>query len=101
MWKHIRKKQLDGRIFLRQHPLFYEHYRYESFCFIPDFYCYKEKLAIELDGPIHEQSKENDSRKDSILANLGIRVLRIKNSELKDIEEVLNKITTQFSSLDT
>jgi very-short-patch-repair endonuclease len=97
LWKHIRKKQLEGRLFLRQHPVFYEHFRYESFCFIPDFFCYKEKLAIELDGPIHNLTKEKDERKDAILAHHGIRVLRIQNDELTDIEKVLNKIKQEFS----
>ena len=97
LWQYIRKRQLEGRLFLRQHPVFYEHWKTESFCFIPDFFCYKEKLAIELDGSIHELTKEKDEKRDAILTQLGIRVLRIANSELDDIESVLTKIKTQFT----
>jgi len=97
LWGYIRKRQLDGRLFLRQHPIFYEHWETESFCFIPDFYCYKEKLAIELDGEVHQFTVKKDQRKDSILSQLGIRVLRIQNTELNDIELVLQKIKNHFS----
>lgn len=98
LWQFIRRRQLEGRLFLRQHPVFYEHWQTESFCFIPDFYCYKEKLAIELDGGIHKFTKQKDKRKDEILEGIGIKVLRIQNSELEDIESVLNKIKQQFSN---
>ena len=97
LWQYLRKKQLEGRKFIRQHPIFYEHWKYDSFCFIPDFYCYKEKLAVELDGPIHDSQKEKDQRRDQILSNQGIRILRIKNEELNEIESVLNKIKSKFN----
>ena len=57
----------------------------------------KEKLAIELDGEIHQFTMKKDERKDSILSQLGIRVLRIHNSELDDIELVLQEIKNHFS----
>ena len=97
LWQYIRKRQLGGRLFLRQHPIFYEHWKTESFCFIPDFFCYKERLAIELDGGIHMEQIEKDRRRDAILGGLDIRVLRIQNSELNDIEAVLAKIENQFT----
>jgi len=97
LWQQIRKRQLGGKKFLRQHPIFIKVLNGESFYFIPDFYCYEEKLAIELDGSIHEFTKESDSQKDTILSEMDIRVLRIDNSELKDIETVLEKIQNYFS----
>jgi len=66
------------------------------FYYIPDFYCSAEKLAIELDGKIHEFRKEKDRRKDEILNAKGIYVLRIKNTELEDINSVLDKIQSCF-----
>ena len=101
LWQYLRKHQLENRKFIRQHPIFYKHLKNDSFCYIPDFYCYKEKLAIELDGPIHELNKEYDEEKDRILAGVGIRVLRIKNEELKDINEVLDRIRSMFFDLDS
>jgi very-short-patch-repair endonuclease len=97
LWQYLRKRQLKNRKFLRQHPIFYEHWKNDSFCFIPDFYCYQEKLAVELDGPIHEMQIEEDTRRDKILSNMGIRILRIKNSELNNIDKVLEKISAMFN----
>jgi very-short-patch-repair endonuclease len=96
LWKFIRNKKLSGRKFLRQHPVIYQIIKNECFFFIPDFYCDKEKLLIELDGGIHDDSKEKDTRRDKILHNLGFCVLRIRNEELSDIEAVLLKIERNF-----
>ena len=54
VWTYLRKRQLQGRKFLRQHPLLYEFSKKEYFFFIPDFYCYQDRLIIEIDGPIHD-----------------------------------------------
>ena len=96
LWRHIRRKQLDGRKFLRQHAIIYESIGNEYFFYVPDFYCHKENLAIELDGKIHDFTKTSDKHKDEILNELGIKVLRIKNEELKNMEQVLLKIKTEF-----
>jgi len=63
---------------------------------VPDFFCYKENLAIELDGKIHLYRKAEDYRRDEILNELGINGLRIKNEELKKIDNVLLKIKNEF-----
>src|ERR1700693_4745791 len=34
--------------------------------FILDFYCVEEKLAIEVDGPVHDAQVENDSERDRV-----------------------------------
>ncbi|WP_346855845.1 endonuclease domain-containing protein [uncultured Draconibacterium sp.] len=96
LWKYIRRKQLKGRKFLRQHAIIYDSSGDEHFFYVPDFYCFKENLAIELDGKIHEFNKKRDQRRDDILSNMGIKILRFKNEELKDIETVLKKITSEF-----
>lgn len=44
LWMMIKNKQLNGERFLRQFSI--GHY-------IVDFYCYKHKLAIELNGAGH------------------------------------------------
>jgi very-short-patch-repair endonuclease len=96
LWRYLRKKQLDGRKFLRQHAIIYESVGDEHFFYVPDFFCYKENLAIELDGKIHLYRKEKDTRRDEILNELGIKVLRFKNEELANIDEVLLKIKVEF-----
>ena len=42
-----------------------------------------QPLAIEIDGPEHEQSQSSDSDRDDLLASCGIRVIRILNSEIE------------------
>jgi len=97
LWQYLRKRQLKNRRFLRQHPIIHEIAGNKLFYYIPDFYCSKEQLAIELDGKIHDFQIEKDKRKDEILKAKGIDVLRIKNEELKDIDIILDKIQSCFS----
>ncbi|WP_321307681.1 endonuclease domain-containing protein [Marinifilum fragile] len=100
LWKHIRRRQLKGRKFLRQHAIVYDSINKEHFLFIPDFYCKDEQLAIELDGKIHDFQKAKDQNRDEILRDMDITVLRIKNEELSDIQKVLDKITSHFKQND-
>jgi very-short-patch-repair endonuclease len=97
LWRYLRRKQLDGRKFLRQHAIIYETIGNEYYFYVPDFYCFEENLAIELDGRIHLYTKERDKRRDEILNGEGIRVLRFRNEELDDIEHVLNSIKRNFN----
>lgn len=96
LWRYLRRKQLDGRKFLRQHAIIHESIGDEHFFYVPDFYCFQENLAIELDGEIHIYTKERDKSRDEILNDLGIKVLRFKNEELNNIELVLEKIKSEF-----
>jgi very-short-patch-repair endonuclease len=96
LWPFLRNRQLEGRRFLRQHPIIYESRNNNHKFYIPDFYCKKESLIIELDGKVHESQKERDKRRDLILASRGLRILRIKNEELINIGEVLEKINMEF-----
>ncbi|MCF8232855.1 MAG: endonuclease domain-containing protein [Bacteroidales bacterium] len=91
------KKQLCGRRFLRQHPIFHDIIGNEIFFYIPDFYCSEEKLAVELDGGIHIRRKGKDRQRDEILESKGIRVIRIKNKELTDLPNILQKIQACFN----
>ena len=96
LWHYIRKRQVHGRKFLRQHAIIYDSAGDEHFFYVPDFFCYKEKLAIELDGKIHLYKKSEDKRRDEILNDLGINVLRVRNEELQNIDKVLKKIKMNF-----
>ncbi|WP_220429198.1 DUF559 domain-containing protein [Tenuifilum thalassicum] len=51
----------------------------------------KKKLVIELDGTFHDYQKEYDAQRDRIMGEMGINVLRLKNEELNDIEQVLER----------
>jgi very-short-patch-repair endonuclease len=65
--------------FVRQANLFYGRIR-------PDFYCPKAKLALEVDGPIHENQLIEDNRRQRFLEINGIHVERIKNSAVYDFK---------------
>ena len=92
LWQELKGKKLGGYRFLRQHPILYKGNLMRYNYFIADFYCDEKKVVIEVDGPIHGESEEYDEFRDSELLELGIKVLRIKNKELENIPEVLNRI---------
>ena len=46
-----------------------------------DFYLPKSKIAIEIDGAIHRAQKEYDKFRDDEFARIGIKVIRIHNSQ--------------------
>ena len=96
LWKHLRNRQLSGYKFLRQHPIVYKADLKGLNFFVADFYCHERKLVIELDGSIHDDKVEYDQFRDSELNDMGIRVLRIKNDELDNIEEVIQKIKSSL-----
>lgn len=54
--------------------------------FIIDFYCPELKLAIEVDGDIHYLygKSTTDLRKDNLLKSMGIKLIRLKNSDLEE-----------------
>jgi len=101
LWNELKDRKLSGYKFLRQHPILYKGNLIRFNYFIADFYCYKMKAIIELDGPVHETTEEYDEFRDSELKELGIHILRIQNEELINIEKVLNKILTFLYTIPT
>lgn len=92
MWKALRNRNLDGKKFLRQHPLFYDVTGKESF-FVADFYCYEENLMIELDNEYHQYRLAEDRLRTDIINHLGIRVIRFRNEEVENnLQAVLKEI---------
>ena len=84
-WELVRDRRFEGYKFRRQHPLG---------TFITDFYCPELRLAVELDGGIHATQVERDQARDEILAQQGIRVVRIRNEELvADPEATLARLS--------
>ena len=98
LWKELRNRRLSGYKFLRQYPIVYNPYGSGVKYFVADFYCDIKKTVIELDGPIHENNLDYDQFRDSEMVNLGLHILRIKNEELLNIDEVLKKIETYLNS---
>jgi len=100
LWDRIRNRQLLGKKFLRQHPIFYDLKGKETFC-ITDFYCYEMNLVVKIDGEMHKFQKKKDYERDRVLNLLGMNVIRIKSEmvnsnpdmALKLIEDYINKLT--------
>jgi very-short-patch-repair endonuclease len=89
VWMFLRRQQMQKR-FLRQ---------YSVDNYIVDFYCPKLKLAIEIDGDVHDlkRQKRHDRIRQEYLEQLGIKFVRIKNEDLinnpnKAFERIENKI---------
>jgi very-short-patch-repair endonuclease len=99
LWRRIRDRQLNGFKFLRQHPIVYDRHGNDLNVFIPDFYCPKVRLAIELDGGVHDNTRDHDEWREEILGAMEINVLRIKNEELVDMERVVDRIRGSLLTL--
>jgi len=91
LWGILRNRKLSGIKFYRQQPIIHFFNR-RPYYFIADFYCFESKLAIEVDGKIHDHQEDYDSQRTLVLKELGITVLRIKNEELNNIQAVITKI---------
>ena len=62
--------------------------------FILDFYCPAHRLAVEVHGSVHDgaDQAEYDAARTAALEQLGIRVVRVRNEEVKNIMGVLARI---------
>ncbi|HRD40564.1 MAG TPA: endonuclease domain-containing protein [Bacteroidia bacterium] len=85
LWQRLRGRKINGLKFLRQYPFIYQSINYKLYYFIADFYCAEKKLVIELDGKIHEQTKEYDENRDFILNEMKLTVVRFKNEEIEKV----------------
>jgi very-short-patch-repair endonuclease len=84
LWQQLRGKKLVGFKFRRQHTIDR---------FMVDFYCREARLIIEVDGPIHDYSQEEDAIRQEFLESQGYRVLRFSNEQvLTEVEAVLEEI---------
>lgn len=84
LWQNLRNRQLLGFKFRRQHAI-------ERF--IVDFYCAEAGLVLEVDGTIHQYSKEEDLIRQAYIESYNLHLLRFSNEDiLNNLDEVLNKI---------
>lgn len=75
LWARLRSRQPGRPAFRRQHPVG---------PYILDFYCAKARLAVEIDGFVHqtEGRPEHDIRRTAWLGSQGVDVLRIPAAEV-------------------
>jgi very-short-patch-repair endonuclease len=83
IWEVVRDRRLSGYKFLRQHSIRFNYYGKIRF-FVADFYVAELKLVIEIDGKIHKNQQEYDQYRTFIINQLGMRVVRITNDDIKD-----------------
>jgi very-short-patch-repair endonuclease len=92
LWQELRGRRLCNLKFRRQYPLFIDLAARRSL-FIADFYCAELHLVIELDGKIHELTRDRDRARDLAIHQLGITTIRFTNKEVEqDLPGVLNKL---------
>ncbi len=97
LWERLRRRQIRGWKFRRQHPVA---------GYIADFFCPSLALAIEVDGPIHEDRQQQDLVRSEHLARLGVTVLRFHNNEVlaepskvaRQIAEVCDRLARSLNS---
>ena len=85
LWAQLRGRP-NGLKFRRQHP---------AGPYVLDFYCAEARLCVEVDGAAHsfEEQAEKDARRDALLAEHGIKTLRIAASDvMRDLDAAMTHI---------
>lgn len=83
LWHEVRAKKLGVR-FRRQQVIA---------GFIVDFYCHRAGLVVEVDGDVHDLQKEEDERREKVLRELGLRIVRFGNDEvMRNLSAVVGMI---------
>ena len=95
LWQQLRANRLDDWHFRRQQIIA---------GFIVDFYCHRAGLAVEVDGPIHEDQPGADAERDTILRAHGLILLRFTNRQVMNnmpavLREIKAALETSKSSL--
>ncbi len=84
LWSQLRRRQLGGFKFRRQHPIG---------PYVADFACLEAKLRVELDGGQHSEQRDADKIRDENIAEHGFKVLRVWNRDVRqNLSGVLDQI---------
>ena len=86
VWSRLRRRQLDGWKFRRQHPIG---------PYVVDFYCPAGRLIVEIDGPAHgfEEQWAYDVRRQAWLESHQYQVLRVPVESIsRSLDDVLATI---------
>jgi len=99
LWEQLRGRKINGYKFLRQYPIEYKNAGKERF-FVLDYYCYEQRLAIELDGKYHDNNKENDDTRTLFINKYKIKIIRFNNCDVENnINNVIEGIKKQLPKL--
>ncbi len=84
VWEQLRNRKFMDLKFRRQHVI-------EGF--VVDFYCHQLRLAIEIDGAVHNKQKDYDALRQMLIESKDIRFIRVTNDEVhQDINILLKRI---------
>jgi very-short-patch-repair endonuclease len=84
LWQRLRRNQIHGVRFRRQHSI-------ERF--IVDFYCARARLIVEVDGPVHQYTQQEDAIRQAFLEQQGFQVLRFTNLDVfNNLDAVVEQI---------
>ena len=83
--------------FLKTHPVQFKR-QYPIGCYIVDFYCYRARLVLELDGAQHcePSAAEYDRKRTDYLQQQGLYVVRISN---RDVAERFRSVCEAIDTL--
>ena len=90
LWRVLRANRFKGLRFRRQHPFG---------PYILDFYCDRAKLAVEVDGGVHQHDDQmvRDATRDAWVAKRGVRTLRLPAGlVLESIDAALGLISAEL-----
>ena len=93
LWEYLKDRQIENEKFRRQHP-------FKKFA--GDFYCYKLRLVVEVDGQYHLTPGQifYDEDRTQILEENGLIIIRFSNDEvLNTIENVVEIIRAMVREL--
>ena len=91
LWIELRERRLGGWKFRRQQVIA---------GYIVDFYCAELRLAIEVDGAVHDARGAEDEQRDDDLGALGLGVLRVRDADvLARRDGVLRTIAARCESI--
>ncbi|MPZ36097.1 MAG: DUF559 domain-containing protein [Rhodospirillales bacterium] len=88
LWNRLRRRQLGGYKFRRQHPVG---------IYVCDFICLEAMVIIELDGSQHLDRAPEDLHRDAFLRAKGFRVLRFWNGDV--LTQADSVVETIFEAL--
>jgi very-short-patch-repair endonuclease len=90
LWLRLKERQI-GYAFNRQ---------FRSGRYVLDFYCRKYRVAIEIDGMIHQMRRKNDEARDEWLSHQSIHVLRFSaKAVLYNSDHVVTQIKDYLDNL--
>jgi very-short-patch-repair endonuclease len=75
LWSLLRDRQIDRVKFRRQQPIG---------PFVVDFLAPRQRLIVEVDGPVHEFHTKADRERQILLESLGFRFLRVMSDEVEN-----------------